>query len=345
MRRMRRAILLLSVVALVAAACGGSQTTTQSPAPATQAAAATQAPVQTATPAPTPAYPTRAIDLFTAFSPGGTSDLVARMTGQYLSKKWNVPVNVGNKPGGNTVPANVELYNAAPDGYTLMMDTIGSSSILPNSVPNLPFNVLDRSFVAMISSNSMLLFVGANSPFKTLKDVADEAKKDPASFTWTGVGVAEIPVRQFFKSIGVDVAKTKPVVSGGSVPATVLAANGSVKLALAAVGPSLAQVSSGIIRPLAIAADKRWASLPNVPTTAEAGYPTMKVVSWIGVTGPPKLPEHVLAKWNDAVKEMVKDPAILEEIRKFASVADYRDPKAFKEEVANEIKEIEALWK
>lgn len=339
----RTAFIWLSALALISAACGGqAQQASPAPTQATQSAA-TAAPV--ATPAPTPAYPTRAIDIVIAFAPGGTTDLVARMAGQYLSKKWSVPVNVVNKPGGNTVPANLDVYNAAPDGYTVLMDSIGSSAILPNSVPNLPFNVLDRSFVAMISSNSMLFLVAPNSPIKTLKDVADEAKRDPDNFTWTGVGVAEIPMRQLLQQAGVDIARTKPVVSRGSVSGALLAASGDVKVAIAAVGPSLPQIASGLIRPIAIPADKRWQSLADTPTTAEAGYPTVKIVSWIGVTGPPKLPDHVVARWNEGIQEMLKDPEILAQLTKFASVADYRDPKAFKDEVAREIKEIETLWK
>lgn len=342
MRIFRNASLWLVVVALVGAACGGQAQPAATTAP-TQAPQATQAAQPTPTPAPE--YPTKAIDLVIGFAPGGTTDLVARMAGQYLGKKWNVPINVVNKPGGNTVPANLDVYKAAPDGYTLMMDSIGSSAILPNSVENLPFDVLERSFVSMISSNSMLILVAPNSPIKTLKDVADEAKRDPEAFTWTGVGVAEIPMRQLLQQAGVDIAKTKPVVSSGSIRGALLAANGDVKVAIAAVGPSLPQIASGLIRPIAITADKRWASLPDVSTSAEAGYPTVKVVSWIGVTGPPKLPDHVVSKWNEGVQEMLKDPAIIEQLTKFASVPDYRDPKAFKEEVAGQIKEIETLWK
>ena len=292
----------------------------------------------------TPAYPTRDITLISGFAPGGTTDLVGRMAADYLGKKWHVTINVVNKPGGNTVPANVDLYNAAPDGYTLMADSIGSSSTLPSTDSNLPFKVVDRTFVAMISSNSMLIFVPPNSPIQSLKDAAEDAKKDPPSFTWTGVGVAEIPVRQLFSTAGVDVTKTKPVVSSGSVSGATLAAQGSVKLGVAAVGSTIPMVTGGLVKPLAIAAEKRWAALPDVPTTVESGYPNVNVVSWIGITGPPKLPANVVDQWNSGIKEMLADPAIQDQLTKFASVPDYRDPKAFKDEVEKEVNEIDTLW-
>jgi tripartite-type tricarboxylate transporter receptor subunit TctC len=287
----------------------------------------------------------RAIELSTAFAAGGTTDLVARMTATYLGKKWGVPINVVNKPGGNTVPANLDIYNAPPDGYALLADSIGSSSILPTSVQSLPFQVLDRTFVSMISSNSMLIFVAPGSPIKTLKDVADEAKRDPASFTWTGVGVAEIPMRQLLREAGVDITKTKAVVSTGSVSATVLAANGSVKVGIAAVGSALAQVSSGLVRPVAIAAEKRWETLPDVTTSKEAGYPMVQIVSWIGITGPAKLPSYIVDKWSAGIKEMLADPQIITQLKGFASIADYRDSAAFREEVTKEVREMAALWK
>ena len=289
-------------------------------------------------------YPSRAIEMVSGFAAGGTTDLVVRMAAQYLGAKWKVPINVVNKPGGNTVPAQVEVFSSPADGYKLYADNIGSSSMLQISVPSLPFKVADRSFVAMISSNSMLLFVAPNSPIKTLKDAVDEAKKDPDNFTWTGVGVAEVPMRQLLKAGGVDIARTKPIVSSGSVSASVLAAGGNVKLAIAAVGPSISPVQSGLVRAIAIAAEKRLPALPDVPTGADAGFPTMKVASWIGISGPPNLPADVVKKWNDGIQEMVKDPAIIDQLTKLASVVDYRDPAAFKKQVLSELDEYAGLW-
>jgi tripartite-type tricarboxylate transporter receptor subunit TctC len=266
------------------------------------------------------------------------------MTAQYLSGKWKVPINVVNKPGGNTVPAQVEVFGSTPDGYKLYADNIGSTSMLQTSVPNLPFKVADRTFVAMISSNSMLIFVAPNSPYKTLKDAVADAKRDPDAFTWTGVGVAEVPMRQMLKEAGVDIARTKPIVSSGSVSASVLAAGGNVKLAIAAVGPSISPVQSGLVRALAIAAEKRLPALADVPTAIEAGFPTVKVASWIGVSGPPNLPADVVKKWNDGIAEMVKDQSIIDQLTKLASVVDYRDSAAFKKQVLGEADEFAVLW-
>jgi tripartite-type tricarboxylate transporter receptor subunit TctC len=289
-------------------------------------------------------YPSRAIEIVSGFGTGGTTDLVVRMAAKYLGDKWGVPINVVNKPGGNTVPAQVEIYNSPPDGYHLYADNIGSSSMLATSVPTLPFDVAERSFVAMISSNSMLMYVGADSGLQSLQDVVDEAKKDPENFTWTGVGVAEIPVRQLLTAGGVDITKTKPIVSTGTSNAVVLAAGGNVKLAVGAVGPSIAPAQSGLIRPLAIAAEERLGLIPDVPTGADAGFPTVKVTSWIGISGPPGLPPDVIEKWNEGIAEMVQQPEFIEQLTNLASIVDYKDSEAFKAQVLGEIEEFQALW-
>ncbi len=286
-------------------------------------------------------YPSRAIEVVSGFGTGGTTDLVVRMAAKYLSDKWGVPINVVNKPGGNTVPAQVEIYGSPPDGYELYADNIGSSSMLAISVPSLPFDVAARSFVAMISSNSMLMYVGADSPLKSLQDVVDEAKKDPDHFTWTGVGVAEIPVRQLFRAAGIDITKTKSIVSTGTTNAVTLAAGGNVKLAIGAVGPSISPAQAGLIRPVAIAAEKRLGLIPDVPTGADAGFPTVKVSSWIGISGPPGLPDDVIQKWNDGLSEMLKQPEIIDQLTKLASIVDYRNSEDFKKEVLSELRGVQ----
>src|SRR5262249_56564657 len=122
------------------------------------------------------------------------------------------------------------VAKAAPDGYMVFADSIGSSSMLEVDVRSRPFKVADRTFVSGISSNTMLIFVPPTSSLKTMKDIAEEIKKNPSEFTWTGVGVASVPMRQLMKAIGVDILKTKPVVSTGSVGGGVLAAGSNVKV-------------------------------------------------------------------------------------------------------------------
>lgn len=141
-------------------------------------------------------YPTRPIEIIVPYAPGGGTDLSARITAAYLSKRWGVPVNVVNKPGGNTVPACLEVYRAAPDGYTMLQDGLGSGPLLEVVVKNLPFKIMDRTFIGVATGVAMFIVVPPNSPFMTMKDLETEAKKDPGNFSWTSLGVLPLKTTQ-----------------------------------------------------------------------------------------------------------------------------------------------------
>ena len=262
-------------------------------------------------------YPTRAIDWITPFGPGGGSDLAARLIAAELRKVWKVPVNVINKTGGVTIPACLEVYKAAPDGYTLLIDSTPSSSYLPVVVKDIPFKIMDRTFVAVMTSSAQILGVPAKSPLKSMKDVEAEAKRDPGQFTWTtlgGAGGMDINSRLFFKAIGVDLLKTRAISSAGGGQAAVLVSGGNVKMGFNTVGSFLPAIGGNLVRPLGITSAKRWPTLPDLPTTAELGYPTVNYEYWVGISGPPNLPSYVIDKWNTTLIEILKNPEIISKL-------------------------------
>jgi tripartite-type tricarboxylate transporter receptor subunit TctC len=292
-------------------------------------------------------YPVRAIDIVVPLVPGGSTDLVGRILASYLNKRWGVPVNVVNKPGGNTVPACLELYNAAPDGYTILADHAGSSSMLPIVVKKLPFKIMDRTFLGMMAQAPHVPIVSASSPFKSLKDLETEAKKSPENFTWTslgGTGIQDYVVRQFLKAIGVDVLKTKPVMSQGGAQAVTLTSGGHVKMGTATTSAALPALKGGLARPLAITSPTRWPDLPDVATTIELGYPSVNIQDWKGFVGPPNLPAHVVDAWDKALKEMVKDPEIISKLRNIGAIPYYHDSRATREYIMKQTDEVAVLW-
>ncbi|MDI7259676.1 MAG: tripartite tricarboxylate transporter substrate binding protein [Thermodesulfobacteriota bacterium] len=291
-------------------------------------------------------YPTRAIEIIVPFAPGGGTDLAARIVAGYVSKKWGIPVNVVNKPGGNTIPACLEVYNAKPDGYTLLGDSQSSTSALGAAVKNLPFKVMDRTFIGMTSIGPFFLMVSPTSPFNNLKELADEARKEPENFTWTSTGGAsglDFTGRQFFKAIGVDVPKTKPVMVPGGAPAVSLTAGGHVKMGLGA-SSAMPAIKGGMVKTLAITTKTRWPDLPNIPTTEEQGFPTIDVQYWTGLSGPPKLPSHIVEKWDKILQEALKDPDIVSAMRNIGVLPFYRNENGTKEYVIKEIEEVNTLW-
>ncbi len=292
-------------------------------------------------------YPTRAIDILHPWATGGSVDLSCRIASVYLKKKWGVPLNVVNKPGGNTIPCTMELYKAALDGYTLQGDAVGSTSILVNTVQNLPFNVMDRTFIAMFAITPNVLIVPASSPFKTIEDVIADARKDPQNFTWSSAGGASAPdlaVRQFFKAIGVEFSKTKPVMTEGGAPQAALIAGGHAKLCIMSAAGVSPAVKGGMVRALAITSKNRDPEFPDVPTFSEAGYPTVNIQTWGGFTGPPKLPAYIVEIWDKAIQEMIKDPDVISKMRNNRSMPYYLNARDFKEHVMKETEEMGKLY-
>lgn len=290
-------------------------------------------------------YPTRAIEIIVPFGPGGNTDLVTRVLANYVKDIWKVPVNVVNKSGGNTVPASLEVLNSKPDGYTLLADCSPSTSMLPYAIRNVPFNIMDRTFVLSASIYHLIYLVQTNSPIKSLKDLEVEVKRDPQNFTWASLGGAaqqDYGTRQFFKAIGVDVMKTKPVMAQSGSQAMTLTAGGHVKMGTAATGSAMPGIRGGLVKPLAITSPDRFPDLPDVPTTVEVGYPSLTSSQWNGVSGPPNLPKHIVEIWDKALQKICKDPNYIAQMRKVGCSPFYLNQADVREFV---IKETEIVAK
>ncbi len=292
-------------------------------------------------------YPTRPIDMIVPYAPGGGTDLAIRIVALYMNKKWGVPVNVINKPGGNTIPAGLEVFSAKPDGYTLLADGLPSASMLPVVVKNLPFKIIDRSFIAITTVVSSVMAVPGKHPVSNLKELEALAKKDPGTFTWAsmgGVGSADLNIRQFIKAIGLDVTKTKPVMVQGASQAVTLTAGGHVVLGAITTGTAIPAIKGGLVKGVAIASRERWPDLPDVPTTLEQHYPSINIEDWKCVSGPPHLPAKVTEVWDKAIQEMVKDPEVIAKFRNIGARPYYHNARATREQVLREMEEIREVY-
>jgi tripartite-type tricarboxylate transporter receptor subunit TctC len=292
------------------------------------------------------AYPMRPIDIIYGFGAGSSGDLTCRLVAANLRSKWNVAINVLNKPGGNTVPASVDLYQAAPDGYTLMGDAPGSSSLVAASVKTLPYKVMDRTFIAMIGASGMILVVPPSSPLRSLKDLANELQRTPEQFTWTSQGAAtgDLLFRKFVRAIGVDVAKTKPITVRSAPEIATLTAGGQVKLGVLVIAAAIPAIQGGLVRPLAQVTNERSPALPDVPTAGDQGFPNMATPTFIGLTGPPKLPQPIVDKWNVAIRDMLKEPEMIGQLSRIGSTPFYLDSRSFRQYVSDEAALVEKLY-
>jgi tripartite-type tricarboxylate transporter receptor subunit TctC len=291
-------------------------------------------------------YPDKAIDIVVPVPPGGGADLFSRVTADFLKKKWGVSVHVVNKPGGGTVIGAQEVYKAAPDGYTILSDAPLGDTMLEITIKDLPFKVLDRTFIASVVRTPYVFYVPSTSPSKSLKDVEADAKRDPSHFTWGlfgGAGPADFPSRQFFKAIGLDISKTKPVSIRGGAETLTLLAGGHIKLGVSSPASGLPHISAGTVRVVAVTG-YRAPQFPEIPTAVEQGYPTVTAVSYYGFSGPPKLSPHIVAKWEEALQEMLKTQAFVSKLKTLDQDAFYINSHDLREFVKHGMEEAAKLW-
>ncbi len=290
-------------------------------------------------------YPAKGIDVIVPFAPGAGTDLMGRVVAEALAKKWGVPVNVVNKPGGNTIIGVNEAMRAARDGYTLLVDSPGSSSMQVD-MKDLPYKVEERTFVARAAASPMAFIVPANSPWKDLKAVAEAAKKDPGVLSWTSLGGTsgvDLVMRQFFKAAGIDVSKTKAVTYPGAAPATNAVAGGHVQLGAATAGTILALVRGGNARCIGVTAPEKMSDLPDVPTAAQQGFPAVNAVFWVGFSGPAGLPQNVVTTWAEAMSEVLKDHEVATKLARVTSVPAFLGPEDFKKFISEESEMVKEL--
>ena len=279
-----------------------------------------------------PAYPTRPIEIIVAYNPGGAADVAARLVAVHASKKWGQPVNVVNRPGASGITGALRALNARPDGYTLLLDPHATSAMLFAVESDVPFKMDGKTQIALITLDPVIYTVKIDSPWKTLKDVAEAARANPKTFRYgiAGVsGVASFSVSQFLFGAGVSVNDANKVVFTGGAPTMTALAGGHIDFAGQQWSESTGLIQGGKVRALAVVHPTRLPSLPDIPTAKEAGFPDLNVVGWQGLAGPKGLPPAIVAKWNALLEEASKDPAFLEQAAKLNKVVAYMGPDAY----------------
>ena len=302
----------------------------------------------TASEAKDPAYPSKPITIIVPWAPGSSVDQVPRVMTPYLTKKLGVAINIVDKPGGSGVPATLEAVKAAPDGLTILSDCPGTSSIQLAWMKDLPYKVEERMYIARAVVLPAAFVVRGDAPWKTLQDVEQAIRKDPASFRWGGVGTTQSDfgiylLKAALRKKGVDLSKTKTVNFQAGTPALIALAGGHIDLYFASRPVIQSFVSAGKVRIVGVARAERTKVFPETLTTAEQGYPSVITDMWVGFAGPPGLPSGIVQTWETLVKEIVNDPAILPEWEKIGGMPGFLPKEEFRRFVMEEAKEIKAV--
>lgn len=266
-------------------------------------------------------FPTKTVEIIVWVTAGGSQDLAARTLARVLEQRWKVPVRVVNKPGGNTLPAIGEVMNARPDGHTVILESAGSTSLLPIVVPDAPYKHSERAFLGLLGTSPMIFAVASSSRFQSLKDVADTFKAGPNSISWTaigGVGTIDILFRKLFREIDVPFAKTRLVPVKGGSDAAVQTAGGHIDIGAGSYQSLSPFIPNKRLRLLAVGAPKRQSIVPDVPTTVEAGYKGVFADSWMGLSTTPNTPHEVVKEWEAAIRDAQSDPGLIESFKKLS---------------------------
>ena len=292
-------------------------------------------------------WPTKPITLVVPWPAGGGTDRAARLLSPKLSKILDVPILVVNKPGASGIIGTLEAVKAPPDGYTLLMDCNGGSSIQYAWAENLPYKVEERAYIARAVFTPMGMIVPASSPWKTIEDLVNTVRTNPSSISFgAGAGAPDVPIGQFRAAMmakGIDVSKIRPITFKGSGEIYPAVAGGHVSFSFASPGGVNALISAGKIRVLALSSPKRYKGWPDVPTMAEAGFPSVNGLFWAGLGGPPGLPANIIKTVDNALKESLGDPDVIDKLGKGDFFLFYLPGDNYKKFVLDEGKAIKAL--
>lgn len=256
-------------------------------------------------------YPTRPIRIVVAFPPGGPTDFVGRLVAQKMTGLLGQRVYIDNRPGANGTLGGGDVAKSDPDGYSLFLTTSGAVTVSPHIMANMPFDTFrDFAPVALVTTVNEVLVVSPKLGVKSVKDLVALAKKKPGAITFASTGVGSPPhLAQLLLDAAAGV-KFLHVPYRGAAPALTDLLGGQVQVVALDIPVVISQIRAGNLVPIGIAGDKRDATLPNVPTLAEQGYPNTNAANWYALLAPAKTPPAVIAKLNKAVNEALADPAI-----------------------------------
>jgi tripartite-type tricarboxylate transporter receptor subunit TctC len=249
-------------------------------------------------------YPTRPIQIIIGYEPGST-DMGLKPFTERLQEYIGQPVSYVYKPGAaGTIGASF-VAKAKPDGYTLL-GTSQTPVILSPLTKDLDYKLDDFVPVSRASKSSLVLAVKADSPWKTVKDIVDEAKKSPGKLTYSSAAVFgsnHLVMEEFVKLAGINMTH---VPCKGSAPAVTAALGGHVNMVSSTMAPLSPHLKSGALRPIGVFEKERIKEFPAVPTFSEAGYPVIHVV-WYGFFAPKGTPDEVVKTISTAIQKVVKD--------------------------------------
>jgi tripartite-type tricarboxylate transporter receptor subunit TctC len=264
-------------------------------------------------------YPTRSIRIIAQFTPGTSTDIMARIIAIKLSEAWGQQVIVDNRPGAGAVIGTELGAKAAPDGYTLTMAVSSAFGINPTLYAKLPYDaVKDFEPISNLGLTPQTLVASTSAPFKTLREFVTVANEKPGEVNFASLGsgtTSHLTMEMFAAAAHI---RLNHIPFKGSADAQTQMIGGQIPVMSDAIPATMPHIKSGKLRGLGIATLTRSAFLPDLPTIAESGYPGFEAVGWIGIAAPAKTPEAILDKLNQEMVKIVNQPDVKERLATLA---------------------------
>jgi tripartite-type tricarboxylate transporter receptor subunit TctC len=278
-------------------------------------------------------FPNRPITIVNPFPPGGQADLTGRPLAASLEKVLKQPVVITNKPGAAGAVGMQSVAVAKPDGYTILI-TVPSFSTIPE-VDKLfgraPAYTRDQlTPLALVAADPTIIVVNADQPWRSVKDVLDDARKRPGEIVFSSSGIygaSHVPIEWLLQTAGGLKMRHLPTTGGG--PAMTAVLGNHAQLWCSPPGVTAAHIKSGKVRPLAVTGATRHPYHPDVPTLKELGY-DVDYYLWIGLFVPKATPPAVVKVLREAVKQAVEDPAFTSAMEKIQTPIAYKDADEFR---------------
>jgi tripartite-type tricarboxylate transporter receptor subunit TctC len=288
-------------------------------------------------------FPNKPVHVVISFTPGSSTDIVGRVVVQKLSEIWGQPIVPENRAGAGGSIGSAIVAKAAPDGYTLLINS-NAHAVNPAIYAKLPYETTkDFTDIVPLAMQPNVLVVNADSQFKTLRDLVSEAKAKPGGINWGHAGIGSgthLNTEKFIAAAGVKVTQ----VPFKGTPEVIQAMfSKSVDCYWVPISAGMAHIKSGKLRALAVSTAKRNPTLPEVPTTGEAGVPGADAPLWFGVWGPAGVPADLANKINADFRKALADPGVKDRLANLGNDPMDMSPQEFARFVRSEIDDYQRV--
>jgi len=289
------------------------------------------------------AYPNKPVKLVVAYSPGGATDVLARLLAQRLSATLGQQFVVENKAGASGMIGAQYVVRAAPDGYTLLLAGANEAALNVPLFKSMPYDPrTDLAPVTLVAVAPVVLAASPRSDFKTFDDVikAGRSAKTP-DFGSVGIGSPNHIAGELLNSM----AKTdlRHIPYPGAGPAMQAVVAGHVPLAFLSLASAVPHLKSGNLRPIAVTTNKRFPTQPDIPTIAESGFEGFNILQWYGVLAPAKTPPEVVSRLHAEITKILNEPEVRNKVLDLGADPVGRAPAEFATFINSEIEKYRTL--